>query len=212
MANIEAFEQHAERYEQWFDRHHAVYESELKAVGHFVNAGDKGLEVGVGTGRFAAPLGIAEGVEPSPRVAEIARGKGINVTNAAGEDLPFEDATFDYVLMVTTICFLDDPLKALMEAYRVLRKGGYIIVGFVDSESPLGKRYLAEKESNVFYRSARFFSADEVLSLLSQAGFRECETVQTIFGILEEIATEQGFCEGHGDGGFVVVRGYKQGH
>ena len=210
MANVEAFEQHAERYEQWFDRHAAVYESELKAVGSFIKPGDRGIEIGVGTGRFAAPLGVAVGIEPSRRMAEIARRKGIDVAIAAGEELPFNDAAFDYVLIVTTICFLDDPLKALREAYRVLRTGRYIIVGFVDSESALGGRYLAEKENNVFYRHARFFSAEEVLNLLSQAGFRECESVQTVFGALEDITTGQDFREGHGEGGFVVIRAYKQ--
>ena len=79
MANIEPFEEHAERYEQWFERHEAVYRSELNAVAHFVKPGDRGLEVGVGTGRFAVPLGITDGVEPSQRMAQIARDKGIQV-------------------------------------------------------------------------------------------------------------------------------------
>ena len=210
MANIEPFEEHAERYEQWFERHEAVYRSELNAVAHFVKPGDRGLEVGVGTGRFAVPLGITDGVEPSGRMAQIAREKGVTVTLAAGEELPFDDDTFDLVLMVTTICFLGDPLRALKEARRVVPEGGYVVVGFVDKGSALGEKYLAGKDDNVFYRPARFFSTKEVLDLLEEAGFSGFECVQTVFGPLEEISEEQQFREGYGEGGFVAIRGRRE--
>jgi hypothetical protein len=42
-------------------------------------AGGYGVEIGVGTGRFAVSLGIAVGVEPSPAMAELARRRGIEV-------------------------------------------------------------------------------------------------------------------------------------
>lgn len=207
MPNIEPFEKYAERYEQWFDHHRAVYRSELNAVAHFIKPGDSGLEIGAGTGRFAAPLGITDGVEPSKRMARIAREKGVRATIASGEDLPFDDGSFDFVLMVTTICFLDDPLEALREARRVIRDGGYVVIGFVDKESALGKTYLAGKDDNVFYRPARFFSTKEVLDLLEEAGFSGFECVQTVFGPLDEVTREQEFSEGYGEGGFVVIKG-----
>ncbi len=37
----------------------------------------------------------------------IARKRGIKVVEGMTEDLPFEDESFNFVLMVTTICFLD---------------------------------------------------------------------------------------------------------
>ena len=63
---IEIFEQSAQEYDAWFDRHQAVYQSELLAVKAFLPTAGRGLEIGVGTGRFAGPLGIGTGVEPAP--------------------------------------------------------------------------------------------------------------------------------------------------
>ena len=45
----------------------------------------------------------------------------------------------------------------------------YIVIGFIDRESPLGQEYLAHQAENVFYRHARFFAAAEVEALLELA-------------------------------------------
>jgi hypothetical protein len=58
MAKIEPFEEHAQQYEDWFERNRFAYESELRAVKTLLPEGGNGMEVGVGSGRFAAPLGI----------------------------------------------------------------------------------------------------------------------------------------------------------
>ena len=74
-------------------------------------------------------------------MAARARLLGIDVRAGVAEDLPFGDGAFDFVLMVTTICFLDDVPKAFREARRVIRPGGSIVIGFIDRESTLGKEY-----------------------------------------------------------------------
>jgi hypothetical protein len=104
----QAFEQHVDRYDEWFERNRAVYESELRAVASLLPRHGVGIEIGVGTGRFAARLGIAVGVEPSAAMGAVARRRGIEVIQAVAECLPLADATFDVALMVTTLCFLDD--------------------------------------------------------------------------------------------------------
>ena len=142
---------------------------------------------------------------------ELARAKGLQVYDAVAEHLPFEDARFDFALMVTTICFVDDIRASFLEAKRVLKKGGRFIIGFVDRESALGKTYEAHKPENVFYRDATFYSTDEVLALLEETGFREHEEVQTIFGNLHEITRVQQCTQGYGHGSFVVVCVSKQG-
>ncbi len=65
--------------------------------------------MGVGTGRFALPPGITVGVEPALAMTSIARKRGIEVYEARAEELPFDNESFDFVVMVTTICFLRDP-------------------------------------------------------------------------------------------------------
>ncbi len=66
------------------------------------------LEVGVGSGRFAAAFGIKFGFDPSQAMLDIAKSRGIEVFNGVAESLPFEDDYFDFVLTVATLCFVDD--------------------------------------------------------------------------------------------------------
>lgn len=51
------------RYEQWYDKHPAAYQSELNAIRYFWPTSGVALEVGAGAGHFAAPLGIGVAVE-----------------------------------------------------------------------------------------------------------------------------------------------------
>ena len=166
-----------------------------------------GMEVGIGSGKFAAPLGIRIGVEPAQAMADKARGLGLTVYPGVAEALPFCDARFDWVLMVTTICFVDDLPRAFAEAFRVLRPGGCILVGFVDRESDLGKRYQDKRQRSKFYLQATFFSTLEVQAHLEAAGFVIAETVQTLLPGEASSVIQPGY----GQGAFVVVKGLQTG-
>ncbi len=209
MPRTKPFDEHYEKYEEWFSKNRSVYQSELKAIGHFIPQRGKGVEIGIGSGKFAVPFGIKVGVEPSKAMRKLAREKRIRVYNAVAESLPFGVGQFDFALMVTTICFVDDIKKSFQEVERILINGGYFIIGFVDRASSLGRRYEKEKEANVFYREATFFSTEEVLSLLGECGFEEPEVIQTVFGELAEIRSIQDYKEGYGEGGFVVIQARK---
>ena len=212
MARTGPFDQHSREYEEWFSEHGPVYRSELEAIGHLLPAGGEGLEIGVGSGRFAAPLGIRFGVEPSRAMRMLAQSRGIEVHDGVAEHLPFPDERFDVVLMVTTICFVDDVDRSFEEARRVLRSGGSFVLGFVDRDSPLGAIYQERKSRHLFYREATFYGAAEVLALLQRHGFQDAEVVQTIFGRLGGITTVQDFTSGHGQGGFVAIRATRGTH
>jgi SAM-dependent methyltransferase len=205
MPKTEPFERHTQAYDEWFDNNSELYEAELKAVKEFISDNSlEGMEIGVGSGKFAAPLGIKIGVEPSEKMAERAKKLGIKVYSAVAENLPFSDNRFDFVLMVTTICFVDDVVKSFKEALRVLKDEGFILVGFVDIESELGKEYEKKKDKSKFYKEATFFNAKEVLNLLKQAGFKNIETKQTL--IPGELKT---VIDGYGKGAFVVIKAVK---
>lgn len=207
MAKTAPFDAYPERYDAWFDRHEAAYRSELAAVRALLPDEGEGLEVGVGTGRFAAPLGIQQGVDPSPEMRARARRRGIDVEDGTAEDLPYPDGRFDRVLMTTTLCYLDDLPQAFREIYRVLRPGGAFVVGFVDRDGPLGRRYEQKRDESDFYRNAQFHAADEVAALMRRTGFVELTTRQTLFRDPEAMKTPDPVQEGHGEGGFVVLRG-----
>lgn len=210
MTAIEAFERYANEYDGWFERNPASYEAELCAIRAALPASGSGLEIGVGTGRFALPLGIRVGIDPSPAMAAIARARGIEVTIGKAELLPFDAEKFDCALMVTTICFLDDLGAAFCEAARVLKPGGSLVVGFIDRDSPLGRQYAARKDRDPFYRHARFYSVEEVSCQLQQAGFSEPIASQTIFCSPDSISNEQSVKPGYGEGSFVVLKATKQ--
>ncbi|WP_434152106.1 class I SAM-dependent methyltransferase [Methylocaldum gracile subsp. desertum] len=165
----------------------------------------RGLEIGVGTGRFAAPLGVAYGIDPAAEMLGYARARGVRATQAIAEALPFADEVFDYALIVTTICFVDDPVAMLREAARVLRLGGVLVIGFIDRNSPLGQDYLAHQAENVFYREASFYSADEVNALLMDTGFHDPVWVQTLSTPLERIRDIEPVSAGAGQGAFITV-------
>lgn len=209
MARIRPFEEHTQQYEDWFTVHRFVYESEIKALQQFVAQSENSLEIGVGSGRFAVPLGIKRGLEPSPKMREIARLHGILVDNGVGENLPYKAASFELVLMVTTICFLDNVSQSFLEVHRVLKPTGSFIIGFIDKNSPLGKIYLKHQKENLFYREAQFYSVAEVLDLLQKAGFGNFQFIQTIFHGLEEIKKIEPVKSGYGEGSFVVVKARK---
>jgi ubiquinone/menaquinone biosynthesis C-methylase UbiE len=210
MENIKVFEEASRKYDQWFDKNKFAYESELLALRQFVPQTGEGLEVGVGTGRFAAPLGIRVGVEPAKAMAEIAQLRGMKAYRAKAEKLPFEDESFDFVLMVSTICFLENPKQALKEAKRVLIPDGNIIIGMIDKNSPLGKLYESKKEASPFYRYANFYSVNQVLDWLKELKYAHIKACQTIFKNPEEIIAIEPIKEGYGEGSFVVISAKKE--
>lgn len=209
MPGQEAFDKNVERYEAWFIEHPLVYVSELHAVRELLPGSGRGIEIGVGTGRFAAPLGIPVGVEPSRAMAAVAEQRGVRVSNGVAESLPFDDSRFDFALMVTTVCFLDDLDLAFGEAHRVLKPGGAFIIGFVDRNSPLGRQYRERKDRSVFYRDATFYSEDEIVSRLKISGFSGFAFRQTLFRPIEEMKDVEPVTVGSGKGSFVVIRGMK---
>jgi len=210
MPRTAPFDAHTQRYDAWFEKHEAAYISELLALRALVPYTGRGLEIGVGTGRFAAPLGVAVGVDPSPAMLAVAAERGIETVEGVAEALPFPDECFDYVLIVTTVCFVDSPARMLAEAWRVLTPDGRVVLGFVDRESVIGQDYLAHQAENVFYRDATFHSASGVEDLLIEAGFSIDQWGQTLSRPLAETNTVEPLRPGRGRCGFVVVSAYKQ--
>ena len=209
MPNIAPFENHFEEYEAWFDQNRSVYHSELEAVRWHLPSAGRGLEIGVGSGLFAVPLGVLDGVEPSPTMRAMAIKRGINTVDGVAEMLPFADSVFDFALMVTAICFFDDVPQAIAEANRVLKPEGSLIVGFIVKTSPIGLLYEKYKQDNVFYRDATLYSVREVTRMISKAGFEDLRYTQTIFKKIDLIKEQEKVKDGFGDGSFVVVSGRK---
>lgn len=212
MDQVNIFNENVVAYEAWYEKYPEVYLSEVAALKEqFLKLPEniKGIEVGIGTGRFAKVLGIKEGVEPANEMAAIALKRGIEVVNGTAENLPMRDMYFDFVLFVT-ICHLNSVNQAFKEAYRVLKPKGSIVVGFIDKDQKIGKTYEENRMRSTFFRYANFYSVAQVTKLLKEAGFKDFEYNQTLFGELDEIKEVQLPKQSYGEGSFVVVKAIKK--
>lgn len=201
------FDRYFKEYDAWYEKNRFAYLSEIEAIREIMPPEGKGLEIGVGSGRFASVLGVGFGIDPSRNLIEIACERGIEVEVARGENLPFPDNKFDYVLIIITLCFVKNPRKVIAEARRVLEKRGKIIIGIIDKDSFLGKIYQAKRSK--FYKSARFFSVNEAVDLLKQAHFSGISFKQTIFHLPSKLKQIEPTQDGYGKGGFVVIAAYQ---
>ncbi|MCS7294942.1 MAG: class I SAM-dependent methyltransferase [Dehalococcoidia bacterium] len=132
------------------------------------------VEIGAGTGHvsraLAGDVGRIVAVEPSPAMrAEGARrsaGYPIVWVAAAGERLPLRDGAFDGALMVAVLEFVDDPQQVMREAFRVVRAGGWVVVGWLDARASWTALYRAEGDRGVEpWASARFFTLERLSEL-----------------------------------------------
>ncbi|HUG69159.1 MAG TPA: methyltransferase domain-containing protein, partial [Pirellulaceae bacterium] len=138
-------------------------------AGEFADGKDV-LEVacgsGIGLGHLATRARSVVGGDYDPRLAEIARRTytdRIAVSTMDAQSLPFDDATFDVVLLFEAIYYLTQPEVFFAEAHRVLRPGGSVLICSANCE---------RRDFNVSPFSSRYFSARELSELLLQSGFR----------------------------------------
>ena len=209
MAKSKTFDKYALEYDQWFESHKIEYALELKAIRELLPATGEGVEIGAGTGRFTQPLGISLGIEPSEAMRNMASGRGVNIIDGSAESLPINNDYYDYALLVTTVCFLDTLEIAFREVYRILKTNGFVIIGLIDKDSVLGKRYEEKKSTSKFYKDARFHSVEEIQKELKHAGFNNFEYVQALLsGDVDQYSAAE-IKQGYGEGSFVVLRAQK---
>lgn len=178
--SIQAFEEYALEYDSWYFEHPSIFESEAKAI-EALGLSGLGLEVGVGSGVFARRLGVNVGIDPSLSMLLIAKRRGTAVVRAVGEYLPFRDRIFDYVLIVGTLCFLDEPSVAIKEVRRMLKSDGDLIVCEVPENSSWGK-FIKEKgeAGHRFYSHAKLYTIVDIYNILEDAGFRVVDVKGTL--------------------------------
>jgi radical SAM protein with 4Fe4S-binding SPASM domain len=154
------------------------------------------LEVGCGTGNYLLPLAAmgaaVTGVDSSEAMLRVAHrkaqdsGLSIRLEHAYAEDLPFGEGTFDAVLSLNLLEFVEDPPAAVGEMLRVLKGGGTLVVGVLNRWSLWGLTQRLKKpfmgEDRAYYRG-KFFSEEELTALLRGACGRgkEIEVLRAVF-------------------------------
>jgi len=90
------------------------------------------LEVGCGPGELAARIQdelVCEvvAVDLSPRMAELARGRGVDARVGDVQQLPFGDGAFDVAVAAWMLFHVPELERGLAELHRVLRPGGRLV-------------------------------------------------------------------------------------
>jgi SAM-dependent methyltransferase len=208
-SKIQVFNSLASHYDAWFDKEgRLIFASEVEALRQVLLLLPKPwIEVGVGSGRFAQALGADIGLDPSSKLLEMARYRGVNVFLGRGEEMPFRDGVFGTIFLVVTLCFVDSLSRTLCEAARLLRSDGKVVLGLVFKESPWGQLYQREKEAgHRFYGHATFYDYGEVGVFLRQTGFSIDKVISTLFqrpgGVNHIELPRQGFST---NAGFTVI-------
>jgi SAM-dependent methyltransferase len=134
--------------------------------------GETVLEVGCGTGYFTrhfaeGRFGWVTGIDVDEAAVRYARGHSTGnsaFVRADAQRLPFPDRSFDTVVSVTALCFMQDERAALIEMLRVARRR--IALGLLNRRSLL---YLAKgrRGGSRGYRGARWHSYANIRELFS---------------------------------------------
>jgi SAM-dependent methyltransferase len=131
-------------------------------------------DIGAGTGHYARVLADRHeiiAVDPSQAMYHEGRSRGaglpIRWCAAVGEHLPLAECSVDGALVMTTLEWVEDPQRCVVEARRVLRPGGWLVIGFLSALSPWAALYRRLADEGVEpWSSARFFTRADIENLV----------------------------------------------
>jgi SAM-dependent methyltransferase len=181
-----AFDVAADAYDRFMGRYSAVLTPQMVDFAG-VQEGQRVLDVGCGPGALVAAL-VGRGtqvsaVDPSPRFVGAVRERypDVDVQQAAAEELPFEDGSFDATLAQLVVHFMADPVRGISEMARVTRDGGVVAASvwdMVGGKSPISPFWYAARELDPAVEGeARRAGAGEgqLSELFAQAGLTDIE-------------------------------------
>jgi ubiquinone/menaquinone biosynthesis C-methylase UbiE len=177
-----------EHYARWRASALGTLTERLEQDAIFSLAGDmrerRVLDVGCGDGAQSIAAyqrgGRVTGVDTSLAMLEAARHRAeidsaeiIGWRQASAEQLPFHSQAFDVVIAVTALCFMKNPQRAVVEAARVLRPSGRLIIGELGRYSlwALSRRIRGWLGSST-WRKARFWTIGELRRLVELTGLQ----------------------------------------
>lgn len=149
-------------------------------------AGKRLLDVGCGdaalASEFARHGAIVTGLDADPAMIAAARQRTeveaiqLRLVEGKAEVLPFDDATFDCTLAVTTLCFVQDADRAIAEMVRVLKPGGHLVIGELGRWSFwAAHRRIRGWLGNSTWRAATFRTSRELRDLTQTTGLQVIE-------------------------------------
>ncbi len=186
----------ADKYDRWYKSPVGRFADEVenRIIQGFANirAGEKVLDAGCGTGLYtirAAKAGAEiTAIDPSEEMLGVLKskleelspevGKRIRIIHCGAENIPLPDESVDVVISVTAMEFFRDRDAALSEFRRVLKPGGRVVVGVLNSKG-WWARY-RRKRKNTIYEGAHFYTRKELFDVF----FRYFRDVETTNGVM----------------------------
>lgn len=188
---------------QFLDGAYLIYSRMMKLI--YLQSGNKVLDIGCGTGtvllRLYRQYGNSVslyGIDPSRDMIDIAVRKSkkiayaINFRVAAGEKLPFEDETFDWV--ISSLAFHHIPqetkTKVIEEAWRVLKPNGRLVISDFGRPHGLFGRLIAGIVARFDFTSYSFLIENlygAVTEILRISKFKSVEIASVQFGFIEHL-------------------------
>ncbi len=168
--------QDAKIYEKWFDSNQQKIRSslEIRLMLDMLKPMTKEsiLDIGCGVGASVIPFverGIdTTGLDPSPYMLDVAYknfGDGVDLYRGHAEDLPFDDNSFNHACLFTTLEFVDDPLKALEETFRVAKDR--VFIGVLNRYAIKGiQRRVRAIFTKTIFDHARFYGIWELKQMI----------------------------------------------
>ena len=198
------YNEFANEYDQWFLANENLLTSEVKMVAAAIGTHPgRTLSIGCGSGLMEAIMKrdfgivVTDGIEPAHGMAEIARSRGMTVSEQKAEDFKLDDK-FDTILFNGCPSYIADLESAFKNAKAHLNPGGRIIVCDVPKESAYASVYnlalvLGTWDHKLldgvkpphpypieFVKSALWRTRDEIMTPLKAAGMTKFEYLQTL--------------------------------
>lgn len=228
------FDEYAATYDAWFLDNPNVLESEVRLVASTLRNAGRVLSVGCGSGLFEKimrdefGITVTDGVEPSPAMAEIARKRGMDVTEATAEEFDYPAGVYDTILFNGSPSYITDLDTVLSKVYAALKPGGRVVLVDVPKESTYGLMYNLAKALGTwdhpllegayppnpypieFVNVANWRTTAEKIALLEKNGFRNIESAQTLttHPLYSDLAAEEPV-PGHDRGDYVALTAIK---
>ena len=178
MSSEVIFDSIAEKYDSWYQKPIGRYADrvEWKCIRSLLPS-EKGkvLDLGCGTGLYTERLKKTGfevfSLDYSGKMLKVAekRAEG-NFIRGDAADLPFRDSSFDGIISVTSFEFFSDPEKALREMRRVVKNGGFIIIGMLSR----GNLWSRSRKGKELYKRAHFYTYFEVKHLFKPDKIKAC--------------------------------------
>ena len=161
-----------QKYNDWYQSNYGAWLGQLEysVLSQFIQMDEHTtlLDIGCGTGyfsrRFANDGLDVTGIDSEVNMVDYAISQNGDVHYLPGNALalPFADKEFDYCAAITSLCFVNEPQQALLEMWRVSKKG--IVLGLLNRHSLLYR----QKSGKGSYQGARWDSVNSITQWISQ--------------------------------------------